>query len=129
MGMFDEIRCEAPLPDGPGTTGAWFQTKSFPHPSLSRFVITAAGRLVDLAGNDCELDGYIVMYTIDPEPPHDEAGPSAKAWREYRLRFTAGQLQTIERVTASMPKDRNVGLASCRCFDVSQPPDSGQPSS
>ncbi len=34
MGMFDEIRCEAPLPDGPAPAEVWFQTKSFPDPCM-----------------------------------------------------------------------------------------------
>ena len=122
MGMFDEIRCEAPLPDAAGNMGVWFQTKSFPHPCLARFVVTAAGRLVDIAGNDCEPDGYIVMYTDDAGQPTDAAGQPGRSWKEYRLRFVAGQLQAIERVTSTMPRDRNVGLASYRSFDPVVPP-------
>lgn len=39
--MFDEIRCEAPLPDGFDDTTTWFQTMSFPDPCLLRYTITA----------------------------------------------------------------------------------------
>jgi hypothetical protein len=41
MGMFDEIRCEAPLPDGGDNAGIWFQTKSFPDTFMQRYTITS----------------------------------------------------------------------------------------
>lgn len=44
MGMFDEVICEMPLPDG------WehpvFQTKDFEDPYLDKYVIRADGRLI-----------------------------------------------------------------------------------
>jgi hypothetical protein len=35
MGLYDEIQCDAPLPDGHNGTRARFQTKSFPDPGAS----------------------------------------------------------------------------------------------
>jgi hypothetical protein len=65
MGMFDEIYCEAALPDGDDPPGTRFQTKSFPSPCMFRYRITAEGRLVDSDGNDVEPDGYINFYTAE----------------------------------------------------------------
>ena len=45
MGMFDHLRCEMPLPDGRCAPEVEFQTKSI-WCGLSRFTITAAGRLI-----------------------------------------------------------------------------------
>lgn len=87
MGMYDEILCSAPLPDGYEGAGERFQTKSFPSPCLQRYRITAGGRLIDTPGNDLEPDGYVTFYTSDPD----------STWREYRARFLAGQLSEIDR--------------------------------
>lgn len=46
MGMFDEIRCDAPLPDGHDAAGDWFQSKSFPDCCMCRYRITEGGRLI-----------------------------------------------------------------------------------
>ncbi len=67
MGMFDEIRCEVPLPDGGRVADVQFQTKTFPCPCMQRYVITQAGRLVDSLGNDLEPDGYITFYSAAVE--------------------------------------------------------------
>lgn len=109
MGMFDELRCEAPLPDNPESGEAWFQTKSFPDPCLRRYTITRAGRLVDARGNDLEPEGYLTFYTLD-----DASGQ----WREYRARFVRGDLQAIERVARADADRRHDGLASFRWFDT-----------
>ena len=57
MGMYDEVHCEASLPDGREPHGTCFQTKSFPDPCMCRYRVTSAGRLIDPAGNDLEPDG------------------------------------------------------------------------
>lgn len=44
MGMYDELRCEYPLPDGI-VQDKWFQTKSFDC-ALDRYTITRDGRLI-----------------------------------------------------------------------------------
>src|SRR5438309_7677616 len=71
--MFDEIYCDATLPDGRDPRGTCFQTKSLPDPCMCRYRITSAGRLIDSAGNDLEPDGYILFYTVDRENGDSEA--------------------------------------------------------
>lgn len=114
MGMFDEIRCEVPLPDGDDNLGIWFQTKSLPDPFMKRFTITSAGRLIDSVGNDLEPDGYISFYTTD----RTADGSADSHWREYRARFVAGQLQSIVRVHERDGDPVRYGLASFRWFDA-----------
>jgi hypothetical protein len=108
MGMYDEILCSAPLPDGYDGAGEWFQSKSFPDPCLQRYKITTDGRLVDINGNDLEPDGYITFYTRDPD----------STWREYRARFLAGQLSEIVRVNQDLDDGVRYGLASYRWFNA-----------
>jgi hypothetical protein len=48
--MFDEIYCDAAVPDGHNLRGTCFQTKSLPDPLMCRYRITGAGRLIDCAG-------------------------------------------------------------------------------
>jgi len=110
MGMFDEIRCEATLPDRPEPDEAWFQTKSFPDPFMCRYTITRDGRLIDAGGNDLEPEGYLVFYTSDDNSSGD------RQWREYRARFVSGKLAGIERVADPDCSDRYYGLASFRWF-------------
>lgn len=110
MGMYDEILCEAPLPDGHDPGGAWFQTKSFPDPCLCRYIITGSGRLVDSQGNDLEPEGYLTFYTRDNE------GMQGGRWREYRAQFEGGKLTRILRVEADESDRRYYGLASFRWF-------------
>ncbi len=111
MGMFDEIRCEAPLPDGAAPAEVWFQTKSFPDPCMCRYTITRDGRLIDSRGNDLEPEGYVIFYTLD------EPASGDRQWREYRARFVAGRLKRIVRVADDAPGDRYYGLASFRWHD------------
>ncbi len=110
MGLFDEIRCKAPLPDGREGGDVWFQTNSFPFPLMRRYTITADGRLIDSAGNDLEPDGYITFYKTEDEG-------AGTRWREYRARFSEGRLQQIVRVTSDDDR-RHYGLASFRWFDA-----------
>jgi hypothetical protein len=108
MGMYDEIQCDAPLPDGYAGTNAQFQTKSFPDPAMQRYKITSTGRLIDALGNDLEPDGYIAFYTTDQD----------STWREYRARFLSGQLLEIVRVGEATNDQVRYGLASYRWFDA-----------
>jgi len=108
MGMFDEVQCEAPLPDGYEGPGERFQTKSFPDPGMQRYKITSTGRLMDVLGHDLEPDGYIAFYTTDEDA----------TWREYRAHFRSGQLHEIVRVSADSKDRLRYGLASYRWFDA-----------
>jgi len=88
MGMYDEIQCDAPVPDGYSDAGERYQIKSFPDPRLQRYKITRSGKLIDVLDNDLGPDGYIVFYIEDRD----------SIWREYRARFVSSQLQEIVRV-------------------------------
>jgi hypothetical protein len=116
MGMFDEVYCYAALPDGRDPRGTCFQTKSLPGPCMCRYRITSAGRLIDSAGNDLEADGYITFYTVDREGGDSEARGIIPGLREYRARFSSGQLQNIVRVTEDGVDGVRYGLASFRWF-------------
>lgn len=119
MGLFDEIRCEVPLPDSWNPGEAWFQTKSFPDPCVRRYTITRSGRLIDSVGNDLAPEGYVTFYSDDREG----------RWHEYRARFREGGLAEV--VVAGDPGERRFfGLASFRWFDAPSfmfgDPDDGQ---
>ena len=111
MGMFDNLECEYPLPAKPSNT--WWQTKTFPHPYLEDYRITAEGRLLKRdqwsmkeleAGGDpadnratwTELNyhGVVNFYTLDDET--DE-------WFECDAKFTDRQLVSVERVEEGKP--------------------------
>lgn len=113
--MYDEIRCEAPLPDGGRSSDVYFQTKSFPDPLMRRFVITQSGRLLDSVGHDLEPEGYVTFYTSDEASGSTD--PAEPSWREYRARFVAGQLQSVVRVEVEDSRI-HYGLASFRWFDA-----------
>ncbi len=115
--MFDEIYCDAVLPDGRDPRETCFQTKSFPDPCMCRYRITSAGRLIDSAGNDLQPDGYITFYTVDRESDDGATSARAATLREYRARFSSGQLQTIVRVDQDRVEHTRYGLASYRWFE------------
>jgi hypothetical protein len=108
MGMYDEIQCDATLPDGYKGTGARFQTKSLPDPGMQRYKITSSGKLIDARGNDLSPDGYVTFYTNDPD----------STWRECRARFLSGQLSEIVRVSKDADDQVRYGLASYRWFNT-----------
>ena len=94
MGMFDDIRCRKPLPDG--CTEEWFQTKDLGC-DLSKFEIDGDGRLMRFGEGfwgeepltepeDMEHHGYLNFYTSD----------SAGIWHEYDAKFTDGKLVEIK---------------------------------
>jgi hypothetical protein len=78
MGMFDEVICELPLPDG------WkhpvFQTKDFEDPYLDKYVIRADGRLIRKkpwyeceikADTDMNYHGLLRFYSYEGDPNDD----------------------------------------------------------
>ena len=117
MGLYDEIYCHAELPDGRDPRGTCFQTKSFPDPGMCRYRITSAGRLIDSANNDLEPGGYITFYTFDREDGDREVPERIPGLREYRARFSSGQLQIILRVNEDGADGVRYGLASFRWFE------------
>jgi hypothetical protein len=113
MGLFDEIRCEAALPDDACEGEAWFQTKSFPDPCMYRYRITAAGRFMDLDGNDLEPSGYITFYG---DPKDRAPGDNSFELVVYRAKFSDGNLDSIVRVQSAERCEVHYGLASFRWF-------------
>src|SRR3990170_70967 len=110
MGMFDNVKCEVPLPDG---YSALFQTKDLDN-MLTTYKISEEGRLlktlyelqeddeaplgrwlVGIGWEDTNFHGVLRFYDYDhaglpPAAPHD---PSR--WHEYSAKFTDGQLAEI----------------------------------
>lgn len=83
MGMFDEVRCYATLPDE-GDTSTTFQTKSLDC-ELATYIITSDGRLTKRehdadSTEPSDFTGQIDFYS----------GP-----RSYRAAFVAGRLAAI----------------------------------
>jgi hypothetical protein len=115
MGMFDEIRCEAELPDDACKAGTCFQTKSFPAPCMCRYRITALGRFIDFDGNDLEPSGYITFYA---DPKERAPGDNSYELVVYRAKFVDGNLDSIVRVQSAERCDVHYGLASFRWFQL-----------
>jgi hypothetical protein len=104
MGLYDEIYCDAELPDVAVAPGVVFQTKSFYYACLKQYRLTKAGRLIDPWGRDLELDGYLIL----------SLAPDGSGALEFRARFAEGQLQSFVRVENKQEDDRVYGLASYR---------------
>jgi len=97
MGMFDDVRCEVPLPDG--WEAGVMQTKDLDC-ELAKYVIRSDGRLVkrhpgayeearEYAEDiDLNFHGILNFYGYDAE----------KEWHEYNAKFTDGTLVKIDAV-------------------------------
>jgi len=109
MGLYDNLYCDAELPDAAVPPGCRFQTKSFLDPRLLKYRITKAGRLLDSWGRDLEVDGYVRFY------PESNPLVTGSPWPEYRAHFNDGHLQAIVRVEQGV-EGRIYGLASYRQF-------------
>jgi hypothetical protein len=98
--MFDDVVCEAPLPDG--KPGKHFQTKDFECPYLEKYTITADGRLfrddpwwerkkgADPQPSDMNFHGVLNFYDYNTD---------TEEWREFNAIFTHGQLEKIQCVS------------------------------
>jgi hypothetical protein len=104
VSLYDEICCDAELPDFDVLPGSVFQTRSFYYACLQKYRLTKAGRLIDQWGRDLELDGYLIL-----RPAPDGSGAL-----KFRARFAEGRLQNIVRVEDNQKDDRVYGLASYR---------------
>lgn len=88
MGMYDDLRCEMPLPDG--MQRMHFQTKSLDC-ELNQYVITAEGRLLveDIYNADLQAPvdytGEIEFYALD----------SRRGWVEYVALVERGQVLSL----------------------------------
>ena len=99
MGVYDEIRWDAELPEGHPAGQRLFQTKSL-HRCLERYIVTKEGRLIlpanayelfesEAAGQthqgvDVEFHGDMWLIAVNGE------------FREYVARFTHGSLEWIK---------------------------------
>jgi hypothetical protein len=88
MGMFDELRCRATLPDD-GDTDTEFQTKSMDC-RLDTYIITSDGRLTkkeydqeDESAEPCDYTGQIDFY---------------RGSRDYRAVFVDGRLVALRKL-------------------------------
>jgi hypothetical protein len=100
MGLFDEIRWDAALPEGHPPDSRLFQTKSL-DPCLEHYVVTPEGRLL-LVGNGFE-DGEDSEKGIDVEFHGDMRLLSVDGDREYLARFTHGTLEWIRPLAEGEP--------------------------
>jgi hypothetical protein len=101
MSLFDNLRCEYPLPDGwePGTI--LFQTKDTPEQYLACYVLTREGRLQHATtGEVIPFHGALTFYTtnitgVSPRGciTRDDTAPW---WAEYCALFDHGTLLKIE---------------------------------
>lgn len=110
MGMFDEVKCNMPLPDGRTPPGSWFQTKSLCC-SMAQYTITEAGRLI-FHKRQYETDGEwearpgitLPKYKLvhEEELDMDYHGDISMcrlkdddSFVEYAVRFTHGTVEWI----------------------------------
>lgn len=103
MGMFDEILCDMPLPDGYNAEGqVRLQTKAL-DASLDLLRITHDGRLImekqfrNEAAEPCQTDhtGAVRFYGIEGDINGDD---DLWIWHEYEADFTDGQCREIRLV-------------------------------
>lgn len=118
MGMFDYVKCEAPLPDGWRPKDGLFQTKDFDCDMVVH-VITADGRLMLERIDETQIvPKHERPYPNEPDDTlmgmcgmlrsikskHDAnfhgvmrfyGGGLENDWHEYRAKFTDGQLVEI----------------------------------
>jgi hypothetical protein len=100
MGMFDDILCKRPMPDG--FAGPRYQTKDLDC-DLDQYEITDAGRLVLVnklgepgVYRETNFHGWLNFYDYSRDG----------WWRSYKAKFTDGQLQHIEVVAIRPPEQR-----------------------
>lgn len=88
MGMFDDLRCEIPLPPGGWVSPYDFQTKDLDC-EFDKYVITKDRRLTR-NGETIDFHGTLNFYKYDGKYRH-----------EYNAKFTDGQLVKICLVNSS----------------------------
>ncbi len=104
MGLYDEIRWDAALPEGHPPEDRIFQTKSLDR-SLDHFQVTPEGCLL-LVGNgwqDEDLEHAPDLSGVEVDFHGDIRLVSLKGHREYLARFTHGTLEWIKSLDAGEP--------------------------
>ena len=115
MGMFDDLKCDYPLP-AHVDKGTWFQTKDTPAQALDKYWIDESGKLwheqydiEDRSDPDAEgierICGMCTRVNKRWEPLPDFSGPISfyafkddkrnKGWTEFLASFVDGQIQTV----------------------------------
>lgn len=94
MGMFDDVRCDHPLPEEPTGGKRDFQTKDL-ECMLDHYRITEGGRLVVRsygagAERDTNFHGVLNFYTYT-----GKANSKDFEWWQYQAKFTDGKLVKI----------------------------------
>jgi hypothetical protein len=98
VGLFDEVRCEYPLPNA-AHQGHLFQTKDLEN-LMDEYVITRRGRLVRTKRGLVEPRSCRVVCPIHQDLRiHDSVavGPDEREWVEYVFRFTEGRVTGVRR--------------------------------
>jgi hypothetical protein len=98
VGLFDEVRCEYPLPNA-AHQGLLFQTKDLEN-LMDEYVITRRGRLVRTKRWLLEPRSCRVVCPIHQDLRiHDSVvvGPDEREWVEYVFRFTEGRVTGVRR--------------------------------
>ena len=116
MGLYDEIRWDAALPEDHPPADRIFQTKSL-DPCLDHYVVTPEGRLL-LVGNgwqDDDLEHALNLKGVDVEFHGDIRLVSVKCHREYLARFTHGTLEWIHPLADGEPWN-SVAAASMKFY-------------
>ena len=111
MGLYDEIRWDAELPERHPADDRIFQTK-FLDPCLEHFVVTPEKRLV-LVGNGLMEDDLATakdVKGVDVAFHGDIRLSSVKSSHSYLARFTHGTLEWIRPLAPGEPYDP-VGIA------------------
>jgi len=118
MGLYDEMLCQHPLPDGwVPPAGTWFQTKDTPDQFLSRYVLTDRGSLRQ-EGEEALIPfhGALTFYTTNISGidggvccTRDDAPP----WQaEYVALFDHGALLKLEGQRVRLTDRRQVSRAA-----------------
>lgn len=109
MGMYDDLRCDYPLP-AKGANALTYQTKDTPEQYCELYVITKDGYLeheLERATRKfelCDFTGEIRFYDL----PEGLAGPGkTSAWIEFTSYFIRGKLQSV-----SLLKDTRTALGA-----------------
>lgn len=102
MGMYDNLRCDAPLPDGRVDASNDWQTKDGPC-EMGLVVITADGQLV--------FEEAHIEEVPEQERPHY----GTPKWKEDGLWRLAGSLKRVVDGTYVVPRHGDVHFYRFRC--------------
>ncbi len=108
MGLFDQIRCEMPLPKGdfpePNPLGGWFQTKDTEDPRQNNFTITSGGKLLEhpYSIGKARVEEFREVCFSGELRFND--GDNDGQWWEYAAHFAEGHCEKIVLVDYQSPK-------------------------